>query len=63
MRYDSERLTLRGATPLLKRALDIRAKREQISAEKTVLAILERDLAPEIKVVQEQDNLLDKALV
>lgn len=61
MKVNSDRLTLRGVHPDLKRALDFRSQAEQTSMEKTVIAILEKELAIElvkIRLIDEIDSQL-----
>lgn len=52
---ESDRLTLRGLYPLLKRALILRCLRQGKTQEKLVIEILERELAPEKVILEEID--------
>lgn len=59
MKPSSDRLTLRGLYPGLKRALELRAQREKRSMEKAVIAILERELTVEKEAIKNLDQHLD----
>jgi len=56
MKTSSDSLTIRGASPMLKRALRLRSEREGISLERTVVAILEKELAKEKQAIEHLDK-------
>lgn len=57
MKSESNRLTLRGANALLKRALELRARREKMSLEKMAVRILEDALVNEKSQIEYMDSL------
>jgi hypothetical protein len=56
MKTSSNSLTIRGASPLLKRALKLRSERQGTSLEKTAMAILDRELAAEKRAIEHLDQ-------
>lgn len=56
----SERLTLRGFTPELKRALILRSQKSGLSMEQTVSEILVKELDPELKTIEIIDTIADQ---
>lgn len=56
MKTSSNSLTIRGANSLLKRALELRSRRQGVSMQELVLAILEKEVAREKQDIEYLDS-------